>query len=133
MPDVPEIPRPSQLWKRLPPERKQLAADAFWQDENAAAEQAEAIALIAQRIKFRVRSVQTLPREKKSRHLINLGAVSEMVAARLLVAYHLWCGSLLRAFAAGRNRRSHVWLRWFNEVPVVILLATVLLVVVKPF
>ena len=49
----------------------------------------EAIALIAQRIKFRVRSVQALPREKKARHLINLGAVSEMVAARLLVAYHL--------------------------------------------
>ena len=90
MPDVPEIPRPSQLWKRLPSERKVLAADAFWQDENAVAEQAEVIALIAQRIKFRVRSVQTLPREKKSRHLINLGAVSEMVAARLLVAYHLY-------------------------------------------
>jgi hypothetical protein len=89
MSDVPEIPRPSQLWKRLLPERKQQAADAFWQDENAEAEQAEAIALIAQRIKFRVRSVQALPTEKKSRHLINLGAVSEMIAARLLVAYHL--------------------------------------------
>jgi len=87
--DVPEIPRPSQLWKRLSSERKLLAADAFWQDENAAAEQAEAVVLIAQRIKFRTRSVQTLPREKKARHLVNLGAVSEMVAARLLVAYHL--------------------------------------------
>jgi putative membrane protein len=51
----------------------------------------------------------------------------------LLVAYHLWCGALLRAFAAERNRRSHVWFRWFNEVPVVILFATVLLVVLKPF
>lgn len=51
----------------------------------------------------------------------------------LLIAYHLWCGALLRAFAAERNRRSHVWLRWFNEVPVVILIATVLLVVLKPF
>jgi putative membrane protein len=51
----------------------------------------------------------------------------------LLVAYHLWCGALLRAFAADRNRRSHAWLRWFNEVPVVILVATVLLVVLKPF
>src|SRR6185295_20218970 len=89
MPDVPEIPRPSQLWKRLSAERKLLAADAFWQDENAAAEQAEAVVMIAQRIKFRTRSVQTLPREKKARHLVNLGAVSEMVAARLLVAYHL--------------------------------------------
>lgn len=89
MPDVPDIPRPSVLWKRLSSERKLLAADAFWQDENAAAEQAEAIVMIAQRIKFRTRSVQTLPREKKSRHLVSLGAVSEMVAARLLVAYHL--------------------------------------------
>ena len=51
----------------------------------------------------------------------------------LLIAYHLWCGALLRAFAADRNRRSHVWFRWFNEVPVVILFATVLLVVLKPF
>jgi hypothetical protein len=90
MPDVPDIPRPSQLWKRLSPERKLLAADAFWQDENAGAEQAEAVVMIAQRIKFRIRSVQALPRDKKSRHLVNLGGVSEMVAARLLVAYHLY-------------------------------------------
>jgi hypothetical protein len=89
MPDLPDIPRPSQMWKRLSPERKRLAADAFWQDENAEAEQAEAIVMIAQRIKFRTRSVQALPREKKSLHLVNLGAVSEMIAARLLVAYHL--------------------------------------------
>jgi hypothetical protein len=43
-------PLPSQLWKQLSPERKQIAADAFWDDENAAAEQAEAIASIAHRI-----------------------------------------------------------------------------------
>jgi hypothetical protein len=90
MPDVPDIPRPSQLWKRLSPDRKLLAADAFWQDEHAAAEQAEATVLIAQRIKFRVRSVHALPREKKARHLVGLGSVSEIVAARLLVAYHLY-------------------------------------------
>ena len=41
--------------------------------------------------------------------------------------------SLLRDFAADRNRRSHVWYRWFNEVPVVFLFAAVALVVVKPF
>jgi len=51
----------------------------------------------------------------------------------VLVGYHLWCWRLLRAFAEGRNRRSHVWYRWFNEVPVVILFATVFLVVLKPF
>ena len=51
----------------------------------------------------------------------------------ILIGYHLWCWRLLRAFAEGRNRRSHVWYRWFNEVPVVILFATVFLVVLKPF
>ena len=89
MADVPDIPRPSQLWKRLSPERKLEAADAFWQDEHAAAEQAEAIAVIAQRIKFRLKSVQALPREKKARHLTSLAGMSEIVAARLLVAFHL--------------------------------------------
>jgi len=36
-------------------------------------------------------------------------------------------------FEAGRNRRSHVWYRWFNEAPVLLLVAGVLLVVLKPF
>src|SRR5918992_4863968 len=84
-----DIPRPSQLWKQLSPDRKLQAAEAFWSDENAAIEQAEAIVAIAQRIKFRPKSVIALPREKKARHLVSLGAVSELVAARLLVAYHL--------------------------------------------
>jgi hypothetical protein len=87
--DVPDIPRPSQLWKLLTPERKQQAAEAFWRDENAVMEQGEAIVAIAMRIKFRVKSVRELPIEKKARHLIALGNVSEMIAARLLVAYHL--------------------------------------------
>lgn len=51
----------------------------------------------------------------------------------LLVGYHHACGSLLKKFEQGRNTRSHVWFRWFNEIPVLILLATVILVVVKPF
>jgi hypothetical protein len=89
MADLSEIPRPSVLWKALTPERKQQAAEAFWRDENAAVEQAEAIAAIAMRIKFRVKSAQALPVEKKARHLVALGNVSEMIAARLLVAFHL--------------------------------------------
>ena len=84
-----DVPRPSQLWKQLSPERKQHAAEAFWQDENATVEQAEAITAIAQRIKFRTKSVMSMPVDKKARHLIALGAVSELLAARLLVAYHL--------------------------------------------
>lgn len=51
----------------------------------------------------------------------------------LLLGYHHACGSLLKKFEQGRNQRSHKWFRWFNEVPVVLLLAAVILVVVKPF
>lgn len=58
---------------------------------------------------------------------------AKLALVALLAGYHLWCGRLLRDFAADRNRRSHVWLRWFNEVPVLFLFATVLLVVLKPF
>lgn len=50
-----------------------------------------------------------------------------------LIAYHLYCGKLMRDFAAGRNTRSHVWFRVFNEVPVVVLIAVVFLTVLKPF
>ena len=50
-----------------------------------------------------------------------------------LAIYHLYCGALLKQFAAGRNTRSHVWFRFFNEVPVFFLLAVCILVVVKPF
>jgi hypothetical protein len=89
MADVPDIPRPSALWKQLSPERRLRAADAFWKDENASMEQTEAVLAIAHRIKFRVPSVLKMPREKKSRQLVALMNVSELVAARLLVAYHL--------------------------------------------
>jgi hypothetical protein len=89
MSDETEAPRPSQLWKQLSPERKLQAAEAFWRDENASVEQAEAVATIAQRIKFRTKSVLAMPVEKKARQLISLPSLSELVAARLLVAYHL--------------------------------------------
>jgi hypothetical protein len=89
MPELPDIPRPSQLWKQLPTERRLQAAEAFWKDKEATVEQAEAIATIAQRIKFRTRSVMSMPIDKKARHLGSLAGVSELVAARLLVAYHL--------------------------------------------
>ncbi len=50
-----------------------------------------------------------------------------------LIAYHLYCGKLMRDFATGRNTRSHVWFRVFNEVPVFVLIAVVFLTVLKPF
>jgi hypothetical protein len=89
MADVADLPRPSQLWKELSPDKKQQAAVAFWHDDNAAEEQAQAIASIANRIKFRLKSVVTMPVEKKAHYVLTMPAVSEMLAARLLVAYHL--------------------------------------------
>jgi hypothetical protein len=89
MTDASAIARPSQLWKTLSPERRLQAAEAFWKDEEAGLEQAEAIALIAQKIKFRAKSVVAMPSEKKARYLASFPTVSELVAARLLVAYHL--------------------------------------------
>jgi putative membrane protein len=58
---------------------------------------------------------------------------AKIALVAILIAYHLWCWRLMRDFAAGRNRRSHVWFRWFNEFPVLVLFATVFLVVFKPF
>ncbi|MES2938158.1 MAG: CopD family protein [Pseudomonadota bacterium] len=49
------------------------------------------------------------------------------------LGYHHGCGVLLRRFEAGADRRSHRWYRWFNELPVLLLAAIVILVVVKPF
>jgi len=49
------------------------------------------------------------------------------------IGYHHGCGVLLRRFVAGTGRRSHRFYRWFNELPVLLLLAIVILVVVKPF
>jgi len=50
-----------------------------------------------------------------------------------LIAYHFYCGHLVKEFAQDRNTRSHVWFRFFNEVPVLVMIAVVILVVVKPF
>jgi len=51
----------------------------------------------------------------------------------LAIGYHHACGAMLKKFERGVNQRSHVWYRWFNEVPVILLTAIVILVVVKPF
>jgi putative membrane protein len=58
---------------------------------------------------------------------------AKIVIVLALVGYQLYCGQILKAFERGHNRRSHVWFRWFNEVPVFGLLAVCILVVVKPF
>jgi len=58
---------------------------------------------------------------------------AKLAVVLLLVAYHVWCGKLMLDFRAGRNTKSHVWLRWFNELPTLALFAAVFLVVYKPF
>ncbi len=58
---------------------------------------------------------------------------AKLLLVAFLVAYHWYCGRLLKAFDAGSNTHSHVWFRWFNELPVLVLFAVVVLVVVKPF
>lgn len=57
---------------------------------------------------------------------------AKLFVVLLVVGYHHACAAMLRKIAAGQQR-SHVWYRWFNEVPVLLLLAAVVLVVVKPF
>jgi putative membrane protein len=58
---------------------------------------------------------------------------AKLVLVAVLVAYHSWLGKLANDFARDANRRSHVFYRWINELPVVLLAAIVILVVVKPF
>jgi len=58
---------------------------------------------------------------------------AKLALVLVLIGYHHGCGVLLKKFEAGRNTRSHTFYRWFNELPVLVLLAVVILVVVKPF
>jgi putative membrane protein len=57
---------------------------------------------------------------------------AKLALVAVLIAYHFYCGKLLADFKHDRNQHGHVFYRWFNEIPVVILIAVVILVVVKP-
>ncbi|MCK4587823.1 MAG: protoporphyrinogen oxidase HemJ [Gammaproteobacteria bacterium] len=50
----------------------------------------------------------------------------------VLVIYHIYCGKLLKDFKYDRNQKSHVYYRWFNEFPVLLLIAIIILVIVRP-
>jgi putative membrane protein len=56
----------------------------------------------------------------------------KLLLGALLAGYHVWCGKLMLDFRRERNTRSHVWYRWFNELPVLVLVGAVLLAVYKP-
>ena len=58
---------------------------------------------------------------------------AKVALVAVLVVYHIYCGKLMIAFKHDRNVHSHVFYRWLNEFPTVLLIAIVILVVVKPF
>ena len=58
---------------------------------------------------------------------------AKLFVVLLTIGYHHACAVLLRKLADGSSRHGHRWFRWFNELPVLFLLAAVILVVVKPF
>ena len=74
----------------MPPEKRLIAAEAFWREEQAdiQMQHVDAIVTIAKRLNFRPKSVQALPIERKAKHLAHLSEVSDAVATRALIAYH---------------------------------------------
>lgn len=58
---------------------------------------------------------------------------AKLTLVLLVLGYHHACSVQLRKISAGESQRTHVWFRWFNEAPVLMLLVVVILVVVKPF
>jgi hypothetical protein len=81
--------RPAALWKSMSESQRRRAAEAFWEDEESIAEQTEVQLLLARKLNFRYKSVDSMSVDRKAVHLMKLGNVSEGVAARLLVTYHL--------------------------------------------
>ena len=82
-------PTAGRLWKRMTFEQRHRAASAFWRDETIAADQAQAVQLIAKHVKFRPKTIAGLTIEGKARHLASVPTLPDDIAARLLVLYHL--------------------------------------------
>ncbi len=83
--------RPSRLWKEMPVEKRVAAAEAFWRDTESTdiqAQHAEALLTLARRLNFRPKTLQSLPIERRAKHLAQVGDVSDAVATRALIAYH---------------------------------------------
>jgi hypothetical protein len=80
---------PSRIWKQMSSDQRLRAARAFWADEASGDDQVQAVLLIAERRKFRPKSVVGLDNERKARHLAGLAPMPDAIAARALVAYHL--------------------------------------------
>jgi len=80
---------PSVLWTQMPLEKRQAAAAAFWEDEHGLDQQVEVIVTLARKMNFRPKSIQQLPAERRIKLLAGMPDVSEAVATRALIGYHL--------------------------------------------
>jgi hypothetical protein len=80
---------PSRLWKKMTAEQRLQASRAFWQSEEAADDQVQAVLLISQQKKFRPKTVISLDDDRKARHLATMPSLPDSLAARALVVYHL--------------------------------------------
>src|SRR5882757_9502930 len=80
---------PSRLWKQMTLDQRTRAARAFWEDPEATDDQVQAAFLIAQQKKFRPKTVIGLDLERKAKHLATIGGLSDAMAARALIVYHL--------------------------------------------
>jgi len=58
---------------------------------------------------------------------------AKLALVMLLLAYHVYCGRLLKHFAKHTNTHGQLYYRWMNEIPVLVLLLVLILVVVRPF
>jgi hypothetical protein len=83
------VPQPSRLWKQMSESQKLRAAEAFWREPDGVEQQVEAMALLAKKLKARPRYIQGLPVEKKAQHLAHYPGLPDLLAARMLVSYHL--------------------------------------------
>lgn len=73
----------------MPLEKRQAAAAAFWEDEHGLDQQVEVIVTLARKMNFRPKSIQQLPAERRIKLLAGMPDVSEAVATRALIGYHL--------------------------------------------
>ena len=82
---------PSRIWRRLPLDRRLEAARAFWESDDDASrvEQMEAVVALSRHMKFRPQSMQSLSTDKRAKYLAQLPAITDSIAARALVAFHL--------------------------------------------
>ena len=82
-------PSPAALWKQLSEPQKLQAAEAFWREADSADQQIEAMVLLAQKLKARPKFIASLAPERKAKHLAHFPGMPDVLAARLLVSYHL--------------------------------------------